>query len=295
MKWIGMLDVQHFACCAPCGHSSSIRRFFLAKLHMPLGLLLLLLSSGCAAPFAVNRLDPNDAYQQSIRSALGGDVPSNATLSTLRRFGLLKLWKSNPEAAIGSLRSGVVRRPDLWREWFALAELSYLQGKRDKSPAEYLAAAVYAYAFLDPGGTEDQPSPFDERFLQACDIYNLGLAWALTPPDQPPRPIVSASYELPFGHIVLMVDPNDLQWRGGTLTTFQTTADLAVKGLDNVYSSPGLGDPLAAQVERRPAPGQGLEIASQLSVPTNLLMIIDHPRQQAAQTELFGRLVIHTI
>src|ERR1700688_3312519 len=136
---------------------------------------VLLLLTGCAAPLRVSLLNSNETYSQLNRSALAGDMPSDSTLIVLRRHGLLPLWNKDPNAAIAALRTGVVNQPALWPELFALAELSYLQAKRSASQEDFLAAALYAYAYLTPGGTADQPSPYDEHFRQAGDIYNLGL------------------------------------------------------------------------------------------------------------------------
>jgi pimeloyl-ACP methyl ester carboxylesterase len=258
-------------------------------------LFLLVSLAGCVSPYGVNELSPEASYQQTNRSALSSDTPSDETLNVLRRHGLLDLWRQNPTAAIASLRGDVVADPSLWNEYFALAELSYMQGKRSHSQADYLAAALYAYAYISPGGTGALPVPYDRKFQQACDFYNLGLVWALTPPENGLVPIVSGIYSLPFGRITLTADPKDHEWRGGTFTDFQSTATFEPEGLTNIYSTSGIGDPLAAEVARRSTPGQALDYAPELRVPTNLLLEMDNPRRQIAQSRLTGRLVIHTI
>jgi pimeloyl-ACP methyl ester carboxylesterase len=260
-----------------------------------MGLLALVLLSGCASPFGVNELGPEASYQQTNRSALSSDTPSDFTLNVLRRHGLMTPWRQNPAAAIASLRSLVVADPSLWSEYFALAELSYLQGKRSHSQGDYLAASLYAYAYLVPGDGGAMPVPYDRNFQQACDLYNLGLVWALTPPASGPVPITSAIYALPFGQIALTVDPRELGWRGATFTDFQSTATFAPKGLTNIYSLSGIGDPLAAEVAQPSRAGQALDFAPELRVPTNLLLEMDDPRRQIAQSNLTGRLLIHTI
>jgi pimeloyl-ACP methyl ester carboxylesterase len=258
-----------------------------------LGLALTL--SACTSPFGVNQLTIHESYEQINRSALSSDMPSNVSLNVLRRHNLLSQWRGNPNAAIAVLRSEVVFRPSLWTEDFALAELSYLQGKRDHSRADFLAAALYAYAYLAPGENVERPLPFDKTFQQACDFYNFGLAWGLTPPEYGPAPIVSGIYDLPFGKIALTANEKDTEWRGGTFTNFQTTANLQAVGLNNVYSTYGIGNPLAAEVALDKPPGQALEVASELRVPANLLLEMNDPRQQITQTSLDGRLLIHTI
>jgi pimeloyl-ACP methyl ester carboxylesterase len=258
------------------------------------GVLLLVCLSGCVSPYGVKELGPEASYEQTNRSALSSDIPSDASLNVLRRHGLLSEWRDDPAAAIASLRGFVIADASLWPEYFALAELSYMQGRRNNSQADYLAAALYAYAFLAPGGTETMPDPYDRQVQQACDFYNLGLVWALTPPNQP-VPIVSGTYNLPFGQIALTADPRDLEWRGGAFTEFQSTATFEPKGLTNIYSTSGIGDPLAAEVAQPAVPGQALDYAPELRVPANLLLVMDHPRQQIAQSRLTGQLVIHTI
>jgi pimeloyl-ACP methyl ester carboxylesterase len=259
------------------------------------GLLLIVALSGCASPYSVTQLSINQSYYQTNRSSLTGNTPSNDTLNVLRRHGLLAYWRARPVNAIALLRADVVGDPSSWQELLALADLSYLQAKRDNSQPEFLAAAVYAYAYIAPAQDEERANPFERQFHQACDIYNLGLAWGLTPPGHGSRPILSGIYSLPFGNITLTLNPQDLAWRGGDLISFQSTANLQVNGIENVYSAPGIGAPLAAEVEPSTTQGQGLQVSSRLRVPTNLLMVIDHPREQVAQADLTGRMVIHTI
>jgi hypothetical protein len=171
-------------------------------------LAVLLLLASCAAPLRVSQLNLNESYAQLNRGALAGDTPSDSTRIVLRRHGLLPLWNKDPNAAIAALRTDVVNRPAIWPELFALAELSYLQAKRSASQADFLAAALYAYAYLNPGGAADQPSPYDEHFRQAGDIYNLGLTGAFSSPEDAPAAIVSGPRILPSGVINLVVDPS---------------------------------------------------------------------------------------
>jgi pimeloyl-ACP methyl ester carboxylesterase len=260
---------------------------------------VLLLLTACAAPLSVSQLNMNETYAQLNRSALGGNLPSDSTRIVLRRHGVLPLWNKDPDAAIAALRANVVKQPALWPELFALAELSYLQAKRSASQEDFLAAALYAYAYLYPGGTADQPSPYDEHFREASDIYNLGLTGAFSSPEDAPAAIVSGPRTLPSGVINLVVDPSQFQWHGRRLDDFKPTITLSVSGMNNVYRDAGLGEPLAAKahapndIETEQA--ESLRIAPGLRVPANLMLIINDPRHQIAQPVLHGRLVIHTI
>lgn len=258
-------------------------------------LAILLLLGGCAAPLSIERLSTSESYKRLNRSALAGDTLSESTRIVLRRHGLLDRWKADPEGAIAALRGEVVGEPALWPELFALAELSYLQGERHASPPDFLAAAIYAYAYLFPGGDADRPSPYDTRFRQACDIYNLGLTGAFSPADHSPVALVPGRRALPFGTIDLAVDQHQLRWGGRTLVAFQPTFDLSVEGLRNIYRDPGLGAPLAALTAAGSVQTKGFQIAPRLRVPTNLLLLMDAPRHQLAQPALRGELTIHTI
>lgn len=270
-----------------------MRACIVRHLLLLLGCAFLALS-GCSAPLSVQRLNLDESYQQVDRSALSGDTLSNSTQIVLRRHGLMRGWRTDPDAAIAALRAQVTGQPNLWPDLFALAELSYLQGKRQSSRQDFLAAALYAYAFLNPGGGQDQPNPFDERFRQASNIYNLSLTASLTP-DTGPVQITSGSHALPFGAIDLNVDAGTLNWHGRELADFEPTATLSVEGLKNLYRNPGLGEPLAARPEASVQSAGGLQVAPNLRVPTNLLLVLDDPRRQLAQSHLHGELVIHTI
>lgn len=259
-------------------------------------LALALLLSGCAAPVSVERLSPQAAYARLNRTALSSNTPSETTLTVLRRHGLLDYWRFDPAGGIALLRQAVVGRPGEWQELFALAELSYLQGRRTNSQPDYLAAAVYAFAFLFADDPEARPSPFDPRFRQACDLYNLGLTGAFSPPGGGPVQLVSGTYQVPFGSVDVSVDQDQFRWAGRTLVSFEPTSTLEVRGLQNIFSNPGLGAPLAAMSEAgAPVRQGGLEVAPRLRVPTNALLLFDDPRRQIAQPVIHARLEIHTI
>jgi hypothetical protein len=116
-----------------------------------------------------------------------------------------------------------------WPSWAFL-------GERTGSRPDFLSAAIYAYAYLFPGGNTDRPSPYDQRFRQARGIYNLGLTAAFTPPGGGPIQLVSGRRNLPFGTIDLEVNQDQFRWAGRSLVAFQPTSNLAVAGLQNIYS-----------------------------------------------------------
>jgi pimeloyl-ACP methyl ester carboxylesterase len=274
----------------------SLSRSPTLKICMIKCILAAFLLSGCAAPVSVQRLTLSQSYRQLDRSALSGDALSDSTLIVLRRHNLLKTWDTDPSSAIAALRADVVGQPSSWPELFALAELSYFQGRRQGTAEDFLAAAIYAYAYLAPGEDEaNRPSPYDQRFLQACDIYNLGLTAAFASPDGAPIQIVAGRRALPFGSISLAVDQRQLQWNDRRLVNFQPTAPLAVSGLQNIYRSPGLGEAMAALAQPNAVASSAFQVAPKLRIPTNLVLVVDDPRSQITHSDLLGRLVVHTI
>jgi pimeloyl-ACP methyl ester carboxylesterase len=269
------------------------------RLRMPVRaaclLMALLLLGGCAAPLTIQQLSPQASYDQLNRSALSSNRLSEYTLTVLRRHGLLDTWRQDPAAGIAALRKQVVASPDLWHQLFALAELSYLRGRRDGSRPDALAAAIYAWAFLFPEHSVDRPSPFDPRFRQACDIYNLGLTAAFTPAGGGPVRLASGSYAVPFGTVDIEFNPDQLRWGDRTLVSFEPTSTMKVRGMQSIFRDPGLGAPLAAMTQGGVRQSQGLEVAPRLRVPTNALLVIPAPRRQVAQPIVRADLLVHTI
>ena len=113
-----------------------------------------------------------------------------------------KALRPSPDETIAALHARVVGSPEAWSELFALAETSYLRARETKSQSRYLAAAIYAYAFLFPeSGSADRPGPFDPRLRRAADLYNLALTSVFSPEDGGPATFRSGRYPLPFGTI----------------------------------------------------------------------------------------------
>src|SRR5262249_52028629 len=136
------------------------------------------------------------------------------------------------------------------RELFALAELSFQRGERTGQRERYLAAAVYAWAFLFPHDREDLPTRFDPRGRLMRDIYNRAVAHAFASRDGTKLELRGGPMPLPFGTIDVAFDPSQLQWDDRRLIDLISTQDLRVHGLLNRYRLPGLGAPAAARVTK---------------------------------------------
>lgn len=263
------------------------RRFYSSALVA--GLLLAL--SACS-PISIEHLSLTDAYRSRNASALAGAKLNNTTHIVLQRQNLLKMWENEPAAAIAALRADTQARfyaPDQQDQIFALAELSYLRARKTRDRAQFMAAALYAYAYLQPDApVEDQPSPYDIHFRQACDIYMLALTEAMGAPAN----VGTQSWKLPFGQLDLTANPQDLAWHGHTLTDFRPTARLAVHGVNNIYSNPGLGEPMAAIPKMSGGETSSFKIVDTQTVPVNLLVELPDSRQQVLSDHLSGRIVI---
>ena len=203
------------------------------------GVSALLMLSACS-PVSVHRLSLVDAYKARTRSALETDSFSASTHTVLQRQNLLSVWKTQPEKALTSLRTATQAgfySDDVSSQIFALAELNYLLARRHHDPALFMTAALYAYAYLSPDAPEGaRPSPYDEHFRQACDLYMLALTEALGSPAR----VGSQVWTLPVGQLELQANPDDLHWHGHTLTDFRPTARFAVNALTFLFPSPCL-------------------------------------------------------
>ncbi|HEY2131644.1 MAG TPA: alpha/beta hydrolase [Acetobacteraceae bacterium] len=264
------------------------------RLHAAALLACFVAVGGCSAPISVDRVDPQIIQRELTASALTGDGLSEATRNVLRRWDLLARFDQDPAGAIAALHGIANAQPAGGTEMFALAETSYLYARRSGGQSYFLAAAVYAFAYLFPDDADHPLDPYDPRFREACDLYNLALAQGLRSPDGKFVELRSGRYQLPFGSLDIAVDEASRQWGNRELANFVPAAELQVKGLRNLYRRPGLGAPLGAGTIS-PSVERGFQVAPKLLVPTNALLVFTQPRRQIATGQLHAELTIHTI
>ena len=115
----------------------------------------LYLISGCASstPIGVKKIDPQKVQRQLTTNVLTTGRLSAPSEQILNRFGLATEFKRKPEKVIAKIHEGLSGVSVLDR-LYVLAELSFYHGDKSGDRSHYLAAAVYAYAFLFP------PEPF---------------------------------------------------------------------------------------------------------------------------------------
>ena len=263
-------------------------------------LAVFLALSACSDPVSVKRVDLRTAYDTINRSALSGDALSETTRIVLRRNALLNAFGSRPDFVIISLRRATIDQGMPWENLFALAELNYVRGRQLASKPYLWAAALYAYAVLFPdGGDTDRPNPYDSRFRQAANFYNLALTQVISGPGGTAALLEGGRFDLPYGAIDIKLDASGDQMGGRKFVSFVPTMNLEIHGFQNDYRTDGIGAPLAAGlappgVPTRAAP-TALEIPPDVRVPTSAVLELPDPRRQLAGTNLHGTLSVHSI
>jgi pimeloyl-ACP methyl ester carboxylesterase len=249
---------------------------------------------GCGAPIGVKRISVHDEHLQLTRNALTADEPSDIAQIILRRYNLVERYDADAPAALARLREVVVSRDGGNDELYALAELSYLYATRAKSRPHALAAALYAYAFLFPDDVAERPQGMDPRYRWACDLYAEGLTYALQKPGERTVRPEGGAYPVPFGTLAVDFDPGDLFLGSRMLTDLVPVSEYAVYGLRNRYRQPGIGISLAAKtIAVGEASATDKLFADQVRVPATAVLLLEHPRQQIADSALHGRLRIY--
>jgi len=268
----------------------------MTRLRGSIGLLTALLLAACSAPVKVERVSLRTTYEQLNRTALSSDQLSETTRIVLRRAALLDAFNSDPEAAMSLLRARAIAAGMHWPDLYALAEMSYSQGRGAKSKPMLLASALYAYAVLFPAGNADKPSPFSAQFRHATDFYNLALTEVLSRDEaEDSANLEGGRYPLPFGTVDVAIDQRSLQFAGRTMTSFVPTMNLVVEGFKNDYRSSGIGAPLAAGLAPALQPDDGLVLSRSLRIPVSAVLQMIDPRRQLSGSALTARLAVYSI
>jgi pimeloyl-ACP methyl ester carboxylesterase len=238
------------------------------------------------------------ASPEKVHRALTANVLSTGDLSNfssiaLHRQNLTEAFDDDPEGTLRllheELRAGRLSVDDL----YVLAELSFHHAAREGGKPHFLAAAVYAYAFLFPyeGAA---PLEFDPRLRVTMDIYNRALTEAFESANGQHVDIGGGTYPLPFGQIAISFDDRQLLWGKRLITEFVPVAELEVIGFENRYRQPGIGAPLAAATQPVD-PNTPLNdfVGPKVRVPVTALLRMERPREQVRETELTGELELH--
>jgi pimeloyl-ACP methyl ester carboxylesterase len=264
--------------------------------HLAILLAALLLGSACATPIGAVPGNRQEVYRALTSNILSSGELSAATEQELRRHGLAKRFEDEPEAVLAELRgSGSGLSSD---RLSALAELSFAYADKSHKPEYFLAAAVYAYAYLMPANRADAPRPVDPRNRLAADLYNLGLTFGLKVPDKNEVAIEAGKHLLPFGTLELTADPKEFLWGGYRLGTFVPVAEFEVRGLRNRYRQPGIGVPLAAGLtptgEGATAAEARKRIPQRIRVPVTAFVRIENVEEGITSGTVMGRIELYS-
>jgi pimeloyl-ACP methyl ester carboxylesterase len=256
---------------------------------------LLCFAAGCATPIGVNHVDRSVAYHSFTANAISAERASSFSARELINFNLFQEFEDNPKKALADLHAGLAPKGDEDRI-FALAELSFLHAQNSGDRSYYLAAAVYAYAFLLPGQRGTPPRGIDPRLRWAADLYNQSLTQAAKSDEGAYAIPKGGKFKLPFGELTVEFNERDLIWFGFRLKDFVPAADLEVRGLRNRYRTPGIGAALAASIEPlETATGkQSMRIPARLKIPVTAFLRLDDPRAALASGKLHGKLEFYT-
>jgi len=258
--------------------------------------LLFVLAAGCSTPIGVVRGTTQDVYYELTANVLSAGELSSWSNQALQRANLAEKFKDEPDAALQEMRKTLTTNasPD---RLFALAELSFYHAERSAKHEHYLASAVYAYAFLFPEDKTPPPDPLDPRRRLAADLYNQGLVRGLNSPNGEEVLLQPGKLSLPFGELELSVDQTSYLWGGFRFNRFIPVGDFEVRGFRNRYRQPGIGAPLAAELEPVGSGAAAEEarkrIPPSLKVAVTAFVEIDQPRRGATDGKLKGKLVVY--
>lgn len=252
--------------------------------HWLLPILLFLGLAGCQAPGAVQvRAQRNDMFFREIQeNVLTVGQPSARTEQLLRVYNLDKRFRRDPLEVIAALDRQSRQLPDP-DTVFALAELSFLTGKKmqrlNKKVAMslYGATVAYSYFYLFDESVGTMPNEYDPRFRLACDLYNTALAKCLRlAQSQEVRLGDTIPLEFAEGSMDIKITRHGLLWDESAFDHFLFAHDYEVSGLNNQYSTFGLGVPLIAVREApRAEQGEGKFYPPKHSYPVTAFLRMD--------------------
>ncbi len=266
-------------------------------------LAAVIMLTGCATPVGVRPLDSKEANRRLTETVLSDGTLSAPTLQIINRAGLEKQFQSEPAEVIAALHQALPTAREADR-LFALAELSFLHATKSGDRSYFLAAAVYAYAFLFPQASGTPPDPFDPRFRTAVDLYNRGLSGGFAEPENrqvlipEKRHVIleEGVYRLPFGELSVHIDPDEFRYGPFRMVNFVDTAELAVRGLRNTYRWPGIGASLAAALKQQPGAEERefAMVPATLRVAATAFLRLENVEEGIRTGRMEGRLTLYT-
>ncbi len=256
--------------------------------------LALVLAACASSPVGVSRVDPNVVHERLTRSALSTKQLSSPSYNVLLEANLDELYADDPEKALEQLHDLAVSGSGGPRQLFAAAEASFLHAERTGKRPYFLAAALYAWAYLFPEDPSEAPSPFDPRFRLAANLYNRGLTSALEAGENRQLVLSGGTRDLPFGQLEVAFDQTQLTWQDRRMKAFAPIAEFRVFGLQAYYREPGIGAPLAASLAALSDEGRpGDLLRAELTLPVTALLRSPRSRTALAWPPFESTLEVH--
>ncbi len=255
---------------------------------------LVLTGLGCATPIGVKRADPHAVHRMLSGNVLSTGEPSVLARNVLQRYGLDAVFDDKPEVALETLRARVNAGATTRGAVYGLAELYFYHAERSHSRPDYLASALWAYAYLFPEDASDAIDPLDPRMRWASDLYNRALTAAFEEEDAARVELRAGTFPLPFGEVVVDFDPESFAWRDRRFVALVPTAELRVRGLRSRYRRPGIGAPLAASTVPVDESAPVLDIVSaDAKVSVTAFLRVERPREQLKGSVVHATLELH--
>jgi pimeloyl-ACP methyl ester carboxylesterase len=258
-------------------------------------LSLLAFTDVTVSPARSDRANPS-----FLRSLAGLDKPSERTLETLRRHDFEKDYRRDISSTLSRMEKTARGNPDA-ELVFALAELSWIEGKRldhrhrGEALDRYIDAVAYAYEYLFAPEFADRRQPSDPRYRFAIDLYNGGLDRLIraAKASKEGRFEPGGTIELKLHgrkHVFRVVlDPAKTPWKESDVDQIMLCSDYEVAGLPTKVYQWGLGVPLiAVRKSDRSAPGAERFYPSEMAFPLTAFLKPnsklrdtdpDHPRE----------------
>jgi pimeloyl-ACP methyl ester carboxylesterase len=259
-------------------------------------LLLCCFAAGCATPIGVVRGTTQQTYHALTANVLSAGEPSSWSKQLLHRNNLSEQFEDNPVAALAELHKRLKERITSDR-LFALAELCFFHAEQSGKREYYLAAAVYAYAFILPDREDLMIRPIDPRARLAVDLYNWGISRGLTSNDGEDVLLEAGTWTLPFGEMTLTNEPSQFFWGGYRFKRFIPVGEFITRGLANRYRQAGVGAALAAElepVETGPAAEAARKrIPPRTKVPVTAFVRFTEPLDGVLQGKIQGRIELY--
>ncbi|UFS70248.1 alpha/beta hydrolase [Geomonas sp. RF6] len=251
-------------------------------LRVVVPLLLLSFQAACVTPIGVKEVTPSQSYHDAYANPLSAGVASDQTKAVLNRYDLLMQFKKDQAAAIAALHARALhdQRRDLL---YALSETSYLCGERlaksndpvdqGLAPDYFLLSAIYAYLFLLDDRSEPPPTAFDQRFRNACNLYNFSLWRALATGEDGGLVLAGGMRKLPLGSVAITLEKTKFPWQFSDFSIIEPADKYAARGISVRNRTPGMGLPLIALKKANkdsPFGGQAVPVTAFLRIHGDL-------------------------